>query len=70
MLHDWVKSRNCLFQVFYVDYGNTGVLEEKDIRKLTPEFMHLPHQAVECFLYGVTLSKEMLEDPNEYEESR
>ena len=53
-----------------MDYGNTEVLEEKNIRKLTPEFMHLPHQAVECFLYGITLSKEMLEDPNEYEESR
>lgn len=36
--------------MFYVDFGNTEWLSESHIRKLLPQFAHLPFQAVECFL--------------------
>ena len=39
----------CL-QVFYVDYGNTETVDERNIRNMEPTFMHLPFQALECFL--------------------
>ena len=43
-----------LLQVFYVDYGNAEWLPKCDVRTPKPEFLHLPFQAIECHLYGVT----------------
>ncbi|KAL4226350.1 piRNA metabolic process [Mactra antiquata] len=37
-------------RVFYVDFGNTEWLPEEEICDIKPEFLHLPFQAVECFL--------------------
>ncbi len=37
-------------KVFYVDYGNTEWVEDSRVQPMEPQFMHLPFQAVECFL--------------------
>ena len=47
-----------MLKVLFVDYGNTGVVKEQDTRKLSPSFLHLPFQAVECFLHDAMLSYE------------
>jgi hypothetical protein len=41
-------------EVFYVDFGNSEEVPESQIRPLLPEFLHLPFQAVECYLAGTT----------------
>ncbi|XP_072025028.1 tudor and KH domain-containing protein-like [Amphiura filiformis] len=54
---DYDETEPCL-KVFYVDYGNAEWLPRADVRTPKPEFLHLPFQAVECFLYGVAPIKE------------
>eukprot|EP00057_Strongylocentrotus_purpuratus_P024429 XP_011678903.1 PREDICTED: uncharacterized protein LOC100892150 isoform X2 [Strongylocentrotus purpuratus] len=44
-------------QVFYVDYGNCEWLVRSKVRPAMPQFLHLPFQAVECFLGGIELIK-------------
>ena len=49
------KGDNCHvtvhhLQVFYVDFGNTEWVRDVRVRQLDYRFMHLPFQAVECFL--------------------
>ncbi|KAK6175376.1 hypothetical protein SNE40_013852 [Patella caerulea] len=44
-------------KIFFVDFGNTSWINERKIRKLEPQFLHLPLQAVECFLEEVELPK-------------
>ena len=39
-------------QVFYVDYGDTEWVPSSNIRDMQPQFLHLPLQAVECYLVG------------------
>ncbi|KAK3612057.1 hypothetical protein CHS0354_021741 [Potamilus streckersoni] len=39
-------------KVFYLDFGNTEKVDRKDIYEMQPQFMLLPFQAVECFLYN------------------
>ena len=41
------------FQVFYLDFGNTEWLSVRDIHEIQPQFLHLPFQAIECFLHNV-----------------
>lgn len=43
-------------QVFYVDYGDCEWLPRARVRPAMPQFLHLPFQAVECFLKGVELT--------------
>ena len=43
--------------MFYVDYGNTELLEEERISALNPVFNHCPMLAVRFKLHGVTPSK-------------
>ena len=43
--------------VFYVDFGNSEEVPETEVRSLSPEFMHLPFQAVECRLADVLAVK-------------
>ncbi|XP_071961579.1 tudor domain-containing protein 1-like [Antedon mediterranea] len=43
-------------QVFYLDYGNSEVVPESLVRPMLPQFLHLPFQAVECFLYNVSIN--------------
>nr|XP_054750958.1 uncharacterized protein LOC129256801 isoform X1 [Lytechinus pictus] len=44
-------------QVFYLDYGNCEWLVRSKIRPAMPQFLHLPFQAVECFVGGIELIK-------------
>lgn len=39
--------------VFFVDYGNTEVVDKSDIRTLPPEFKKIPQLAQKCCLAGV-----------------
>ena len=42
-----------VFQVFYLDFGNTEWLGEAEVRDIKPQFLHLPFQALQCFLAGI-----------------
>ena len=37
-------------QVFYVDFGNAEWVPEANLAQIQPQFLHLPFQAMECFL--------------------
>ena len=39
---------------FHNNYGNAEWLPKCDVCTPKPEFLHLPFQAVECYLYSVT----------------
>ena len=39
-----------LIKVFYLDFGNKESASVSHIRRMQPEFMHLPFQCVECHL--------------------
>lgn len=39
-----------VLQVFYVDFGNTEWLPEDELADIKPEYLHLPFQAIECFV--------------------
>ncbi|KAH3820077.1 hypothetical protein DPMN_121821 [Dreissena polymorpha] len=41
------------FKVFYLDFGNTEWLPETELCDILPEFLHLPFQALECFLDNI-----------------
>ena len=41
------------FQVFFVDYGNSEWTRENHVKRMLPHFLHLPFQALECFLGNV-----------------
>ena len=46
-------------QVFFVDFGNREWTNERNVRHMQPEFLHLPFQAIECFLVDMEpLSKQ------------
>lgn len=45
-------------KVFFVDYGNTEVVDRKDVRILPAEFKKLPRLALKCTLAGVKLKDE------------
>ncbi|XP_052780968.1 uncharacterized protein LOC128217691 isoform X2 [Mya arenaria] len=40
-------------KVFYVDFGNTEWLADREVCDIKPEFLHLPFQALECFLTSI-----------------
>ena len=42
-----------LHQVFFVDYGNSEWTRESHVKRMLPHFLHLPFQALECFLGNV-----------------
>ena len=42
-----------LHQVFFVDYGNSEWTRENHVKRMLPHFLHLPFQALECFLGNV-----------------
>ncbi|XP_078798464.1 tudor domain-containing 6 isoform X4 [Oryzias latipes] len=44
---------NAKVKVFFVDYGNTEVVDKNDIRSLPPEFKELPKLALKCTLASV-----------------
>ncbi|XP_071507169.1 uncharacterized protein [Diadema antillarum] len=50
-----VDAENNKVKVFFVDYGNSEWLSRSRVRPAMPQFLHLPFQAVECFLAGVEL---------------
>ena len=40
-------------QVFFVDYGNSEWTRDSHVKRILPHFLHLPFQALECFLGNV-----------------
>ncbi|XP_043075776.1 tudor domain-containing 6 [Puntigrus tetrazona] len=40
-------------EVYFLDYGNTEVVDTFDLRQLPPRFQQLPAVAVKCSLYGI-----------------
>lgn len=50
-----LKSANAA-SVMYVDYGNQEVLPLTRIKRLVPQFMSYPTQAVRCSLFGVDVN--------------
>ncbi|GLV44789.1 papi [Carabus blaptoides fortunei] len=40
-------------EVYYVDYGDYGIVPYTKLRELTAEYMALPYQGIECFLAQV-----------------
>ncbi|XP_078577614.1 tudor and KH domain-containing protein-like [Branchiostoma floridae x Branchiostoma japonicum] len=59
--HDdaWYRARVMGFwkagtlDLYYVDYGDSGVVKRENLRALRHDFLSLPFQAVECSLAGV-----------------
>ena len=51
-------------QVFFVDYGNTEIVEQNDVCQLDDKFLQLPQGSVTCKLVGSTGSedKKMVEE--------
>ena len=39
--------------VYFVDFGNTDVIQEKEIKELIPQFLNLPAMAISCSLANV-----------------
>ncbi|XP_068758689.1 uncharacterized protein [Montipora capricornis] len=44
--------------VFFVDYGNSEWTRESNVKRILPHFLHLPFQALECFLGNVEPSRD------------
>ncbi|XP_057313217.1 uncharacterized protein LOC130654621 isoform X2 [Hydractinia symbiolongicarpus] len=65
-----ISTAEDLTQVFYIDYGNTDVVSEENVRKLLPDFLHLPQQAVECFLNATEFEPLVKEDQLKYDNLR
>ena len=45
-------------QVYFVDYGNTEWTAERNVKRMLPQFLHIPFQAVECFLANIETIEE------------
>ncbi|XP_032232054.2 uncharacterized protein LOC5507515 isoform X2 [Nematostella vectensis] len=45
-----IDFKEDLIQVSLVDYGNTAWVPEKFLKRMLPQFLHLPFQAIECLL--------------------
>ena len=41
-------------EVFFVDYGNTDIVADSELREAKPAFMNLEAQAIKCCLAGVS----------------
>ena len=57
-------------QVFFVDYGNSEWTPENFVKRMLPHFLHLPFQAVECFLGNVVPKEDAKENGQKYEWSK
>lgn len=53
IMHDDYDPTFCSLELYYVDFGDTGVMNIKDTCILKREYMKLPFQAIECCLAGV-----------------
>ena len=54
--HSWSRSRVVnaeTFQVFYLDYGYTEVVDPNEIRQIEKKFLFTPFQAIPCILSGI-----------------
>lgn len=54
----WYRARVLIVEenrlrVFFVDFGNREWLRYNCIKSILPDFLHLPFQAVECFLMHI-----------------
>ncbi len=43
-----------LFQVYFLDYGNTQEVERQSVHSLATQFAAVPPQAIHCTINGVT----------------
>ncbi|XP_061186866.1 uncharacterized protein LOC133194990 [Saccostrea echinata] len=48
-----ISSGDRKVEVFYVDFGNKEFVSDKSVRNIDPQFLHLPLQALECFLVDI-----------------
>jgi len=48
-----VKEEEKAAVLFYIDYGDVGLVQLDDLRKPKPEFLQLDAQAIECFLANI-----------------
>lgn len=48
-----ISSGDRKVEVFYVDFGNKEFVSDISIRNIDPQFLHLPFQALECFLVDI-----------------
>ncbi|XP_072393228.1 uncharacterized protein [Diabrotica undecimpunctata] len=49
-------DRNRSVQVYMLDYGEYQIRLTKELRKILPQFLLLPFQAVECYIQGYELN--------------
>ncbi len=60
-----ILSKLCLWQVYFLDYGNTEILAKNEIRPMEKEkFLKIPPQAIRCALQAVpptTDSKKLID---------
>lgn len=49
--------KNNSFEVFYLDYGNSEMLDRSRLRRVEPKFCNLPAQAIKCRLEGAQYYK-------------
>lgn len=54
-------------QVFFVDYGNSEWTRENQVKRIIPHFLHLPFQALECFLGNVEPTRDSQENGRKLE---
>ncbi|XP_074608990.1 uncharacterized protein LOC141863372 isoform X2 [Acropora palmata] len=57
-------------QVFFVDFGNSEWTREKNVKRMLPHFLHLPFQALECFLGNVEPTRESQENGRKFDWSK
>ena len=62
---NWYRARiqridNGVYNVFYVDYGNSGTCELTSLRKMSKKFMSLRCQAIECSILRPLSDDEMI----------
>lgn len=46
------------YKVFYVDFGDTDIINIEKIRKWETKFDYLPFQAIKCQIAGIEAKKE------------
>ncbi|ESO96874.1 hypothetical protein LOTGIDRAFT_159624 [Lottia gigantea] len=56
----WYRARTLIkdgdkITVYFLDYGNTSEVSVKEIRKLNPDHLQLPAQAIHCCFVGINV---------------
>lgn len=70
----WYRAKvmdvdNSTLDLFYVDYGDSAFMDSTQVKPLSPEYLTLPFQAIECRLSGVKPKGEWTEEAfNKFED--